>query len=179
LFNRFKNLDYHSTIDALTKTHDYIIEELRQNKKVIGIFLDLSKAFDSIDNKILVDKLNRYGIRGPYNDLIKSYVSHRKCFTLVKENASDIREIEFGVPQGSILGPILFTLYINDIKSLSNKADINLFADDTNLFCSDLNYNLLVQKCNTALKESDAWLKCNKLTLNTEKTHLVDFSKKK
>ena len=127
----------------------------------------------------LVTKLNIYGISGPFNDLIKSYVTNRKCYTQINENSSNIKDIEFGVPQGSILGPILFTLYINNIKKLSDKAEINLFADDTNLFCSDLNYNSLINKCNTVLNESNEWLKRNKLTLNAEKTHYLDFSKKK
>ena len=175
--NQFGFRKYHSTIDALIKTHDYIIHEIRNKKKVIGIFIDLKKAFDSIDTNILIEKLKFYGIEGPFNDIIKSYLTNRECITVVGGNASNIKPIKYGVPQGSVLGPLLFALYINDIKSLSNEIEINLFADDTNIFCSDVNYPSLVNKCNIALEQCYKWMIANKLTINTDKTHFLDFSK--
>ena len=177
--NQFGFRKFHSTIDALIKMHDYIIHNRRKNKKIIGIFLDLSKAFDSIDNDILIQKLLVYGVRGPFNDLIKSYLSDRKCLTSVNLVQSSVATIKFGVPQGSILGPLLFSLYVNDIKTLSNNAEINLFADDTNLFCTGNSYAEVIRSCNEVLKACSAWLYKNKLTLNVNKTHYVDFSKNK
>ena len=86
--------------------------------------------------------------------------------------------IRYGVPQGSILGPLFFSLYINDIKILSNKAEVNLFADDTVLFCTSKSYENLIPICNEVLSDCYKWLFKNKLTLNASKTHFVDFSKK-
>ena len=175
--NQFGFRKFHSTLDALTRTHDYIVDERRKGNKIIGIFLDLSKAFDSIDNEILIRKLELYGIRGPYNELIKSYLTDRKCLTQLGDAFSNTNYIRYGVPQGSILGPLLFSLYINDIKSLTNQAEVNLFADDTALFCTSKSYETLIPKCNEVLSECYNWLLKNKLTLNASKTHFVDFSK--
>lgn len=170
---------YHSTIDALISTHDYIIEQKRKKTKIIGIFIDLKKAFDSIDNSILLQKLENYGISGPYNMLLKSYLTNRKIYTNINDVSSNKMEINYGVPQGSVLGPILFNLYINDIKSIAKKYEINLFADDTSLFITAKTYRELETKANIALKELNNWLSANRLTLNVQKTHYIDFSTKK
>lgn len=175
--NQFGFRKFHNTIDALINTHDYIISKKRSKKKVVGIFLDLKKAFDSIDNSILIKKLQYYGIDGPYNDLLKSYLSTRKVYTYIDSTSqSDLKDINYGVPQGSVLGPLLFSLYINDIKILANNYDLSLFADDTCLFCTGDNYTELNAKCNQALIDCNNWLQCNRLTLNAQKTHFVDFS---
>ena len=87
--------------------------------------------------------------------------------------------IKYGVPQGSVLGPILFSLYINDIKELGKQNEVNLFADDTSLFCVAKNYNELERKSNIALEQCNKWLTNNRLTINTDKTHFLDFSVKK
>lgn len=177
--NQFGFRKYHSTIDALIKTHDYIIDETRKKHKVIGIFIDLKKAFDTIDNTILIEKLKYYGIDGPFNDLLKSYVDNRKCFTEINGCISDSKTIKYGVAQGSVLGPLLFSLYINDIKQISRDKETNLFADDTNIFCADSTYAKTLLKCNEALNDCYLWMKANRLTINLDKTHFVDFSRNK
>ena len=177
--NQFGFRKYHNTIDALIKTHDYIIQENRNKNKTIGIFIDLRKAFDSIDNNILIKKLKLYGIDGPYNDLLKSYLSDRTCFTVINNVSSTKNHIKFGVPQGSVLGPLLFNLYINDIKYTLNDNEVNLFADDANIFCSCKTYEEVINKCNDTLSVFSKWLEHNKLTLNVEKTHFIDFSNDK
>lgn len=168
---------FHSTIDALINTHDYIINEKRKNNRIVGIFIDLKKAFDSIDTKILIKKLQYYGINGPYKDLLESYLTDRTCQTKIKNILSEPKIIKFGVPQGSILGPLLFSIYINDIKTLSETSEVSLFADDTTLFCSAKDNQELEQKCNLTLEKCRKWLTSNALTLNVDKTHFVNFSK--
>lgn len=106
-----------------------------------------------------------------------SYLTNRKIHTVVNETESYSLPIKYGVPQGSVLGPILFTLYINDIKHLSNKYEIKLFADDTSLFCVSDNYVELESMANQALKDCHNWLRCNRLTLNIAKTHYLIFKK--
>ena len=101
---------------------------------MLGIFIDLSKAFDTIDHATLLTKLDRYGIRGNANSLLKSYLSSRTQYTEVLGEKSDPLIIKFGVPQGSVLGPLLFLLYINDISNCSKLGTFILFADDTNIF---------------------------------------------
>lgn len=177
--NQFGFRKFHSTVDALIKVHDHIIQQKRLKMKIFGIFIDLKKAFDSIDNEILIKKLPYYGIRGPFIKLINSYLTDRICQTIVNNSISQSNQIKYGVPQGSILGPLLFALYINDLESLSNDVEINLFADDTAIFCSESTYTNLIKKSNETLKTLDGWLRANKLTLNTQKTHFVDFSKDK
>jgi len=166
-------------VDALTKVHDHIIDQLRNKNKVFGIFLDLKKAFDTLDTNILIEKLKVYGISGPYNNLIKSYLTNRQNTAKIGNIYSKFTYIKYGVPQGSVLGPLLFNIYINDIKYLARNFEINLFADDTSLFCSASNYSKLVEKCNTALNVCHNWLHSNKLTLNISKSHFLDFSKSK
>ena len=170
---------YHNTIDALINCYDHIINETRSKNKIIGIFIDFQKAFDTIDNNILIKKLEYYGITGPFNALLKSYITNRSCITKIGQELSIQKIIEYGVPQGSVLGPLLFSLYINDIKNLSPNIDINLFADDTSIFCSAKSYHTLIEKCNDITNHLEKWVNCNKLTVNIEKTHFVDFSKDK
>ena len=168
---------YHSTIDALIATYDFIIEKIRNKKKILGIFIDLKKAFDSIDISILTEKLNYYGISGPYNELLKSYLTNRKIYTYLNDVQSHILPINYGVPQGSVLGPLLFSLYINDIKNVCCNSEINLFADDTCLFCTADNYKQLEDKANETLQKCHNWLLRNRLTINIDKTHFLNFSK--
>ena len=170
---------YHSTIDALINLHDYIIDKLNSKNKVIGVFIDLKKAFDSIDINILIEKLKYYGIVGPYNTLLESYLKDRNICTIVNNNKSNPKNIKYGVPQGSVIGPLLFSLYINDLKTIADDIEINLFADDTSLLVDGKNSHDVLEKTNIALNKLSKWLLSNSLTLNTDKTHYLDFSTKK
>ena len=121
-------------------------EAIEEKPNPIGIFLDLTKAYDVLNHKVLLSKLNSYGIRGVANSWFESYLSHRKqCVEIntMKKGIyiSTTKEIEHGVPQGSILGPILFSLYINDLPLNVTGTKIVLFADDTNLLVSGENIN--------------------------------------
>ena len=132
---------------ALIEIVDNIKTAIDDNKFVCGIFLDLTKAFDTVNHKILLDKLNHYGIRGITNTFFKSYLSNRRQFVQVNGSKSEHLPITCGVPQGSVLGPLLFLLYINDIANMNPLGSIRLFADDTNIF---IEHNNLKQLYNNA-----------------------------
>ena len=121
----------HSTSMALMTIVDKISETLQNKQFVLGVFLDLSKAFDTVDHEILCQKLQWYGIRGLANDWIKSHLSNRSQYVYYNNTSSTKLSITCGVPQGSILGPLLFLLYINEIANVSDILFSLLFADDT------------------------------------------------
>ena len=121
---------------ALIDLHDFIVNSLKNKLHTIGVFLDLSKAFDSMDHSILLHKLNTYGIRGLPYSWFKSYLQDRTQVISYNDVISDSLNISFGIPQGSILGPLIFLLFINDLPNCSRKLKFTLFADDTNILFS-------------------------------------------
>ena len=149
---------------ALIMLVDKISEALDKGELAIGVFLDFSKAFDTVDHDILIDKLEYYGIKGVSNDWFKNYLSNRKQFVTYNSIKSDALSIKCGVPQGSILGPLLFLLYINDLSIVSKDLFSILFADDSNMFIIGKDINDMCVKMNNALKEIEEWLCCNKLS---------------
>ena len=169
----------HSSYMALMILIDKLIESLDRGEYVIGIFLDFSKAFDTVDHKILLQKLYHYGIRGPAYDWFYSYLTDRKQYVTYNGMSSNTKNVMRGVPQGSILGPLLFLVYINDLCSVCEYATPILFADDTNLFCSGKDLQTIQMEINTALTKISTWLKVNKLSLNIKKTHYMVFTRKK
>jgi hypothetical protein len=166
----------HSTTMAIMEIVDNIISEIDNGKLVAGIYLDLSKAFDTVDHKILTKKLEHYGIRGTSLKWFQSYLSNRKQYTLVNDQKSNMLSVTFGVPQGSVLGPLLFLVYINDLANcMPSDNNTRLFADDTNVFISDKHPDQLKQKMVSSIKELHVWLACNKLTVNLAKTQYSIF----
>lgn len=119
---------------ALLKVRDTIINNIEERNFTIGIFLDFRKAFDSIKHNILLEKLQVYGIRGIALELMHSYLESRFQYTSLKGYSSEKSMIKYGVPQGSILGPLLFIIYINDLTNIPLTEEIILYADDTNVF---------------------------------------------
>ena len=121
---------------AITTLTTKITEAIENNEFTAGIFLDLSKAFDTVNHSILIDKLQQYGIRGIALEWFRNYLTNRTQVVKYNNVVSRKETIICGVPQGSVLGPLLFLLYINDIYNSSQILSFILFADDTNIFCS-------------------------------------------
>jgi exonuclease III len=141
----------------------------------VGIFLDLSKAFDTVNHDILISKLEHYGVRGIALAWFKSYLSNRKQFVLFKSTLSKEQYISCGVPQGSVLGPLLFIIYINDICNTSDTISFSLFADDTSLVYSHSNVDTAVSHLNFELLKISTWLLANKLCINVLKSNYIIF----
>ena len=138
----------------------------------IVLFLDLKKAFDVVDRSILLDKLSSYGFRGRANDLMKSYLNERKQYVSIDYVDSTVKPIIYGVPQGSILGPLLFLLFINDMDRIPG-ADMVLFADDAALYVSDDSFDNCISKIKKVISHLSAWLSVNRLVPNLLKTKLM------
>ena len=154
---------------------DKISNSLENGEYVLGVFLDFSKAFDTVNHDILFDKLEMYGIRGVALKWFKSYLSNRYQYVVYNGEQSDRKLITCGVPQGSILGPLLFLLYINDLADVSDKLFALLFADDSNMFISGKDIDELVNSMNNEMEKVIDWLNVNKLSLNLKKTHYMIF----
>ena len=164
---------------GILKSINKLFGQLKKHKIPINFYIDLSKAFDSLLHDILLDKLTHYGITGTTNKFIKSYLCNRKQFVQIGDIESKMRPVTTGVPQGSIVGPLLFNILINDIVMASQKFNFILYADD-----STLNYTLdwfgngeeeIQISITTELQNFFKWLDVNKLCLNTAKSKYMLF----
>ena len=165
----------HSTDHALVSLTESIRSSLDNNRFGCGIFIVRQKAFDTVNHDILLSKLEHYGIRGSAQTWFKSYLNDQKQFVSVNGHSSSICKISCGVPQGSVLGPLLFLIYSNDLPNSSKFLKFFLFADDTNIYFEADDHIGLLRKVNNELKTVKAWMDCNKLALNIEKTNYVFF----
>ena len=161
-------------IDIILK----ITEAIENKKFSLGVFLDLSKAFDSISHSILLKKLFRYGIRGVALDWFKSYLNKRQQYVEIDNCRSSTQLIEHGVPQGSVLGPLLFLVYVNDMPSVSNILNFILFADDTTCLFDAPSLEDLFTSVNNELSNLSHWFTANKLCINISKTNFIIFMTK-
>ena len=155
-----------------------LVNAMDNGKCGVGIFLDFQKAFDTVDHCILLDKLYFYGIRGLALDWFSSYLHDRQQLVNYCGCESDLKRIKCGVPQGSIIGPLLFLLYINDSPQASEYFMTILFADDTNLFATGYNLNDIISQINKEIDNVYAWVKANKLSLNIDITSCMLFTPK-
>ena len=165
----------HSTNHALINLTEMIRESLDAGKFACGIFIDLQKAFDTVDHEILLYKLGHYGIRGIANKWFRSYLTDRNQFTYINGSNSHYNNMNYGVPQGSVLGPLLFLIYINDLHKAIHFSVVHHFADDTNLLVSNYSIKRLQKQINLDLKTLSKWLRANKISLNASKTELLIF----
>ena len=165
----------HSTTTALIDVTDHLYNQ-SQNGLITGaIFLDLKKAFDTVNPVILQEKLRAIGVHGTELQWFDNYFTNRTHVVSANGAVSTTQPISCGVPQGSILGPLLFTLYVNDLSSVAVHGKVVLYADDTAIFVSGKNIEDIQGKLNSDLERISAWLYANKLTLNANKTKTMLF----
>ena len=174
--NQYGFRKYHSTSHAINYSVNHVESCLKQKKHVLGIFIDLSKAFDTISHDKLLHKLNNYGVRGNSLELIKSYLTNRLQYVSALGEKSNKLPVEFGVPQGSVLGPLLFIVYINDIYRSTNLGKFILFADDTNIFVADKCKTTVYETANSVLNLIYKYMKCNLLHINYKKCCFMHFT---
>ena len=168
----------HSTSHAIHHSVNFIKESHSKALYVLGIFIDLSKAFDTIDHEILLKKLYHYGVRGIPYSLLSSYLKNRLQYVKIEEYESEKLEIKYGVPQGSVLGPLLFLLYMNDIKHVIRgyeNLEIILYADDTNIFVACNNPTSGQKLANKILAIITECMRCNLLHINLDKSCYMLF----
>ena len=175
---QFKFKQQYSTSHALIDITENIRKALDDGNIGCGVFVDLQKDFDTIDHQILLAKLNHYGIRGVSNDWFKSYIFNRSKYVSINDYESGLAALNCGVPQGSVLGPLLFLLYINDLNQAIKFCKVHHFADDTNLLCLSNSIKKLNKLVNADLKHLVNWLNANKISLNVKKTEMVIFKSK-
>lgn len=168
-----KNL---STKTAILEFINVLYNRLDNNEKCIGIFMDLSKAFDMVAHDLLLHKLHNYGFRGRVYNWLKSYLLGRSQLVDINGCKSDILKINYGVPQGSVLGPVLFILFVNDLPNIVQENNLIMFADDNSYLCSNANMSDVLLLTQHMLNTFVFWFNNNKLYLNREKTVFMHFT---
>ena len=167
----------HSTLHAVTKLVTDIVQSKDKTDSTFSVFLDLSKAFDTINHDILLSKLEFYGIRGIALNWFKSYLYERKQYVTYNGTQSNTLEMSCGVPQGSVLGPLLFIIYTNDLADCIENSTTILFADDTTIYESASDIHYLYISMNSNLSRLTDWFRGNKLSLNVAKTNYTCCSR--
>ena len=166
-----------STSSAISKILPFSYDNIDNGLVVVSISLDFSTAFDCVDHKILLEKIFYYGVRGVALSWFRSYLSKRQQYVSINDKISERRLIDCGVPQGSILGPLLFLIFINDFPNSSSFFKFTLFADDSTLTCSFKNIptERIANIINKELTLVNKWLKANKIKVNVSKANTSHF----
>ena len=165
----------YSTAQALLNIAQKIIDALDKGNYACGVFIDFQKAFDTVDHEILLKKLSHYGICGTALSLFRSYLTDRKQFVSLGGVSSAGKVVRHSVPQGSVLGPLLFLIYIKDLFKAILFSDVHHFADDTNLINISGSLKQLAKQMNLDIKFLNHWLNANKISLNASKTEYIIF----
>ena len=170
----------HSTEYAAVRLVDTISKEMESGSTPTALYIDLSKAFDTLSFDILLHKLNYYGVKGNAFKFLKNYLTNQKQYVVFNIQNSETVDITTGVPQGSILGPLLFSICINNLITISNKLKFIMYADDTTIYFNleDFDPYHLKRDINNELEKITLWLKMNKLSLNVQKTKFMIFHRK-
>ena len=163
----------YSTITSLIGSADHWYENIDNKKLNLTIFLDLKKAFDTVDHKILVEKLRRYGMRDTAGNWFQSYLDQRTQFCAANGRKSMAREVTCGIPQGSCLGPLLFVIYLNDLENCLKFSKASIYADDTNVTIASEDIEKLVFEAQQELLNLSEWMRINKLSPNPAKTEYM------
>lgn len=165
-----------STQDAISFLVDNLYKSIDANKPTLCLFVDLAKAFDTVSHEILLDKMEKYGFRGVAHSLIKSYLGNRTQHVRIGGTLSEAGKVRYGVPQGTVLGPILFILYINDLLTLQSAGRIISYADDTAIMYTENSWEKLKETVECDFLTIKRWFDTNLLTLNPTKTTFLTFS---
>ena len=180
--NQYGFRNRHSCDNAVSDVVSHIVKNLEANKTSVALFLDLSKAFDTLDHDLLLHKMERYGLRGVVLDWFRSYLQDRKLRVKCKPTSSGKTEtsaefsIEYGAPQGSCLGPLIFLIFCNDLHQNLSYLHCVQFADDTTLLLGHKNHRYLRYCVESDLAAAQDWFNANKLTLNVSKSTFMIFS---
>ena len=165
----------HSTAMAVLDMVERVRGAWGKGNAALGVFVDLKKAFDTVDHEVLLAKLEHYGVREGALGLLRDYLGDRGQYVVYGGFESERGQVRCGVPQGSVLGPLFFLLYVNDMVRACQGLDLVLFADDTNIFAEGKDPAELFGRVNRGLGELSRWFRCNRLTLNLKKTEYVYF----
>ena len=165
-----------STFDAIMQLTEFIYESLDDKKSCLNVLIDYSRAFDTVNHSILLKKLNKYGVRGIALQLLSSYLANRKQRVEINNTYSNLITTNISIPQGSVLGPLLFLLFINCLPNISRKFLPTMFADDCTLSFRNNNLDNLINDCNEELMKFKLWSDANRLTINIEKTNCLFIS---
>ena len=171
--NQYAFWKLYSTVMSLINSTEHWLENADNRKLNMTVFLDLKKAFDTVDHKILIDKLFKYGIKGKEREWFKSYLSGRKQFCSVNGQRSKTEGALCGIPQGSCLGPLLFIVYLNDFEGCLDFSKANMYADDTHTTIASNDIRELVRMTKKELLNISDWLRVNKLSANQKNTEFM------
>ena len=173
ILNQFSFKKLHSTITSLINVCDYWYENINDKKVNIALFLDLKKAFDTVDHEILISQLESYGVHGDAKKWFVSYLSDRYQYCSLNGCRSTAKRVTCGIPQGSCLGPLLFIIYLHDFESCLQFSKANLYADDTETTISSSDIGDLIRSFQTELDNISDWMGVNKLSVNSDKTEFM------
>ena len=160
-----------STEASIVDLSQYVYDKIDSGERVCGVFFDLSKSFDTVDRNFVAQKLNNLGILDPLN----SWISNRKVIVKISTTTSDKQDVSIGTPQGSVLGSLIFLLYVNDLLCHISQGKTFVYADDSTIIISDPDPSILRNTVSTVLEEFNQWCYNNRLIINHDKTVLVEF----
>ena len=162
----------HNVIHALLDVNVFALDAFQSKQQTALLIMDVRKAFDTVSHDILLQTLYHYGIRGTAYKLLESYLSFRNQFVSVQNHHSSLKAINIGVPQGSLLGRLLFLVHVNDIPN-SVSCNPRLFADDTCLLANSPSLTVLENECNKEMNKLQTWISANELQINLEKSAII------